>query len=733
MVAVSTDEHGRVLEDPPYGRYLDGPAMHALDVNATWKMRITQRLPRLIIPSNAFDAMLVGCCAVRCSSYVLARRLDPDVLAVIESFASSAVISSGAAAALQEATEEFATRLFQDVILVALHRKSFCVHAGDVDAAIDLTGAYQLVGRRRVSGDLCASCIKPDGPATLSTISPAPDPEGHRTRPDPPRSRPSLTWCEKAPLDGSGPRSAIRRSLKILAVRANSPHLAPGALDAVASACVGFCRTVLTKARGGDSEVLRSIAAEDRRVATLRDVLAAQYDALHEAGEADWQDSPWSGDELDAESVESESSLQQREWHRERRSSGGAQTRAMRAAATDWSSDDEEDDEEGETAGAYDGLTSRAVEDALNYLGCRVYGAVDRAEAEPGDAFELAAAIPPAVLANAVDVEPDILAFDFARLISGLGPPPADAELRRAVFVSRCPDCGTTCVAFRLDYAYNDDRTEVVFAQSHDVSSADELRSLETSPGWAGRTGLDIVRYYDGGSTFELESMNIVGFDDTRVPPSFRAAAREAGLRSMQWPGNGEPPDWVTVHGRWFNQLLPLIMAARDASSGFPFLEVGYDEPRIRFVHVLHAIILVLEEAPRRLFPIDLSLVDGLVRPDGSVETDVNAIKQRLGVSQTEDIIDFQGISARSPSILKQVPIRAMKLSKPDAMLNFDDDAAQLLSWFLKRRLVETFALARRVPHSVLCPHTGNGGVLTLNTFSFARRLYAENSICLLA
>ena len=81
MVAVSTDEHGRVLEDPPYGRYLDGPAMHALDVNATWKMRITQRLPRLIIPSTAFDAMLVGCCAVRCSSYVLARRLDPDVLA----------------------------------------------------------------------------------------------------------------------------------------------------------------------------------------------------------------------------------------------------------------------------------------------------------------------------------------------------------------------------------------------------------------------------------------------------------------------------------------------------------------------------------------------------------------------------------------------------------------------------------------------------------------------------
>ena len=723
MVVVSTDEQGRVLDDPPDGRYLDGPAMHALEVSALWKTRITQRLPRLIIPSTAFDAMLVGCCAVRCSSYVLARRLDPDVLAVIESFASSAVISSGAAAALQEATEEFATRLFQDVFFVAHQRLSLCVHAGDVDAAIDLTGAYQLVGRRRVSGDLCASCIKPDGPATLSTFSPAPAPEV--TRPEPSRTRPSLTWCEKAPLDGSGPRSAIRRSLKILAARANCSHLAPGALNAVASACVGFCRTVLTKARGGDSEVLRAIAAEDRRVATLRDVLAAQYDALHEAGEADWQDSPWSGDELDAESVESESSLQQREWHRERRSSGGAQTRAMRAAATDWSSDD--DDEE-EAAGAYDGLTSRAVEDALNYLGCRVYGAVDRAEAEPGDAFELAAAIPPAVLANAVDVEPDILAFDFARLISGLGPPPADAELRRAVFVSRCPDCGTTCVAFRLDYAYNDDRTEVVFAQSHDVSSADELRSLETSPGWAGRTGLDTVRYYDGGSTFELESMDIVDFDDTRVPPSYQAAAREAGLRSMQWPDGGGKPNWLTVDEPWFNQLLPLIMAARDASSGFPFLEVGYDEPRIRFVHVLHAIILVLEDAPRRLFPIDLSVVDGLVRPDGSVETDIDAVKQRLGVSQTEDLIDFQRVSPRSPSIMANIHFGAVKLSKPDAMLHFDDDAAQLLSWFLKRNLVQTFALARRVPFSVLCPHTGNGGMLTLNTFQLARRLSHQRS-----
>ena len=95
-------------------------------------------------------------------------------LAVIESFASSAVISSGAAAALQEATEEFATRLFQDVFFVAHQRLSLCVHAGDVDAAIDLTGAYQLVGRRRVSGDLCASCIKPDGPATRSGCAATP-------------------------------------------------------------------------------------------------------------------------------------------------------------------------------------------------------------------------------------------------------------------------------------------------------------------------------------------------------------------------------------------------------------------------------------------------------------------------------------------------------------------------------------------------------------------------------
>ena len=98
-------------------------------------------------------------------------------------------------------------------------------------------------------------------------------------------SRPSLAWCEAAPVDGSTPQSAIHGALRILALQGCSSIPAPGALDAVASAVIGFCNTVLTRARDGDSQLLRDIAAVDRRVDCLRDVCQARYDALRDAGE----------------------------------------------------------------------------------------------------------------------------------------------------------------------------------------------------------------------------------------------------------------------------------------------------------------------------------------------------------------------------------------------------------------------------------------------------------------
>ena len=52
-----------------------------------------------------------------------------------------------------------------------------------------------------------------------------------------------------------------------------------------------------------------------------------------------------------------------------------------------------------------------------------------------------------------------------------------------------------------------------------------------------------------------------------------------------------------------------------------------------------------------------------------------------------------------------------------------DEEANELISWFFSRRLAKLYALALQMPRWVLCPFTGNGGVVEPGSFELARRL----------
>ena len=220
-------------------------------------------------PGRAFDAMLVGCCGVRRGAHPLARRLAPDIICVIEEFATP-WIAPRASALLREAASDFVRRIGEDATLHAVHRGSICVHAGDVDAVIEMSGADRLAGRRRTSGCSCAACVgspRAEGSHLLREQRPPPS-EFCRVEPAA-LSRPSVSWCEAA-IDGPTPQAAIRQALITLTRQAGVSILVPGALNAIASALVGFCDTVLTRARGGDSQLLRDIAASGERSAIRR-------------------------------------------------------------------------------------------------------------------------------------------------------------------------------------------------------------------------------------------------------------------------------------------------------------------------------------------------------------------------------------------------------------------------------------------------------------------------------
>ena len=128
-----------------YGENAD-PAMRALQTPRLREIRKAQKGGGFVFPPHAFESMLVGCCGVLRSTYPLVRRLAPDVLDVIESFAGGR-ISPMASVMLQGAAEEFGIQLMQGAILHTIHRGSVCVHAADVDVVVELSGMDRLCGR----------------------------------------------------------------------------------------------------------------------------------------------------------------------------------------------------------------------------------------------------------------------------------------------------------------------------------------------------------------------------------------------------------------------------------------------------------------------------------------------------------------------------------------------------------------------------------------------------------
>ena len=121
-------------------------------------MRDAQLSAAPAFPVRAFDAMLVGCCGVRQGAHPLRRRLGPRIFRAVEEFATPR-IAPRASALLRAAVEHFVRRIWQDAVLLPINRGSICVHAADVDAAIEMSGADRLVGRRRMSGCSCAACL----------------------------------------------------------------------------------------------------------------------------------------------------------------------------------------------------------------------------------------------------------------------------------------------------------------------------------------------------------------------------------------------------------------------------------------------------------------------------------------------------------------------------------------------------------------------------------------------
>lgn len=479
------------------------------------------------------------------------------------------------------------------------------MHAGDIDAAIVLSGADRLAGRRRTSGCSCAACVgsaRAEGSHPTRVREQRPPPSEFRRVEPAALSRPSVSWCEAA-LDGPTPQAAIRQALITLTRQAGVSILVPGALDAVASAMVGFCDTVLTRARGGDSQLLRDIAASDRRVDCLREVCAARYDALRDAGSmpADVESGRTICCDLDSaeaqrlglreaiveEPLDSDSSSSDHE-----PSDDDARQRRDDVPTSD--------DEASELAKIYDGLTSETVGDALAYLQVPVYG-------EHWDY--------PECMKDGVNYEE----CDFAGPAMGSDPEadtvPVDHSLnalstRTVIFDSHCPDCGRLCSVTRCEFTldnYSGQLERDVSAIYRPIASRLELERLPSFES----IGLDDeVEAYRGGLQSPSGALE-EHYAAHACKPFFGAAMREAGVRFVS-----REFDCLDLFEIWTKELMVLAQAARDGTEatstdlrGRPMYE-SRKRPPVRYVHVLHAIIQILEKSSRRLHPVDLQTVD---------------------------------------------------------------------------------------------------------------------------
>ena len=298
-----------------------------------------------VFAAGPFDALLVGACGVQPWSAPLVRLLSADARKVVESFLRPR-ITERAATVLRVAAEKFLTGVFHSALMVATNRNATCVWACDVENAIKICGLERIAGTGRPqAGCACAGLVSASPASTQRAL-----PRDDVTDSDEARNAPSVSWrrrpmkwCESAPLDGSSPQSAIRRSMRWIASRAGVAHMAPGALNTAGSALCAFLSTVVAKARGVGHPLLREAAEADSRVDRLVTLVHTSCAA------------PLSSDESESESDESESD-------------SDSDTPDIRYAwehtlRTRWC----------DTPG-HDGLTEGAVRDALEGLDYKVYG-----------------------------------------------------------------------------------------------------------------------------------------------------------------------------------------------------------------------------------------------------------------------------------------------------------------------------------------------------------------------
>ena len=318
----------------------------ALRVMQIRNMRAAQRASRPVFAAGPFDALLVGACGVQAWSAPLVRLLGADARKVVESFLRPR-ITERAATVLRVAAERFLTGVFHSAQMVAIHcRKATVVWPCDIEDAIKICGLDRVAGTGRPqAGCACAGLVSASAPSTQRAL-----PRDDVTDSDEARNAPSvlwrrrpMTWCEAAPLDGSSPQCAIRRSMRWLASRAGVANLAPGALNTASSALCAFLSTVLAKARGIDHPLLRESAASDLRVDRLVDLVHTSCAAPLSSDESAW----------DCDEAE-------REANSDRTDIPYAWEHTLRTRWTD--------------APGHDGLTEDVIVSALEAINYKVYG-----------------------------------------------------------------------------------------------------------------------------------------------------------------------------------------------------------------------------------------------------------------------------------------------------------------------------------------------------------------------
>ena len=246
------------------------PPLDALRVMQLRNIRSAQKeSTRCAFVAGPFDALLVGTCGVQAWSAPLVRLLSADARKVVDSFLRPR-ITERAATLLRTAAEKFLTAVFHSALMVACDcRNATVVWPCDIENAIIVCGLTRVIGACRPrAGCACAALV-----SASAATQPAPrdvaNSEEARAAPAVVWRRRPMTWCESAPLDGSSPQCAIRRSMRWIASRAGVAYLAPGALDAASSALCAFLSTVVAKARGVEHPLLREAAESDSRVDRL--------------------------------------------------------------------------------------------------------------------------------------------------------------------------------------------------------------------------------------------------------------------------------------------------------------------------------------------------------------------------------------------------------------------------------------------------------------------------------